>query len=114
MQQQPPENQVDVNVWVTAYNSMVGASLDRLLREDAEAAASAEQARISSERSAAPPGQEPTPAPLPVEVTSKVLPGLNISETQYRTAQGNIEKGVWPLTADNTGGKRVMIGGGER
>jgi hypothetical protein len=111
MSQQPPENQVDVNVWATAYNSLVGANLDRLLREDAEAATAAETARISSERSAAPPGQEPTPPPLPVEVTGKILPGLNITEKQYRDAQSNIAKGVWPLTSDNTSGRRMLIGG---
>jgi hypothetical protein len=114
MAQQPVENQIDLNVWATAYNSLVGANLDRLLREDAEAAQNAEQVRITSERSNAPPGQEPTPAPLPVEVTGKILPGLNISETQYRAAQQNIAKGVWPLTADNTTGKRLLIGGGEK
>jgi hypothetical protein len=113
MGQQPPENQVDVNVWSTAYNSLVGAHLDRLLREDAETASAAEAARITSERSAAPPGQEPTPAPLPVEVTGKILPGLNISEQQYRAAQDHIQKGVWPLTSDNTNGRRILIGGGE-
>lgn len=114
MSQQPPENQVDVNMWATAYNSLVGAHLDRLLREDGEAATAAETARISAERSAAPPGQEPTPSPLPVEVTGKILPGLNITETQYRAAQEHIAKGVWPLTSDNTNGKRILIGGGER
>jgi hypothetical protein len=114
MSQQPPENQVDVNVWSTAYNSLVGANLDRLLREDADRTAAEETARITSERSAAPPGQEPTPAPLPVEVTGKILPGLNISEQQYRAAQDNIQKGVWPLTSDNTNGRRVLIGGAER
>jgi hypothetical protein len=112
MSQQPVENQVDVNVWSTAYNSLVGANLDRLLREDAEHAAN--EVRISAERSAVPPGQEPAPPPLPIEVTGKILPGLNITEQQYRAAQANISKGVWPLTSDNTSGKRVLIGGGER
>ena len=114
MEQQPPENQIDVNVWTTAYNSLVGASLDRLLQEDHDAAAAVEQARITSERSAAPPGAEPTPPPLPVEVTGKILPGLNISEAQYRAAQANITNGVWPLTSDNTGPQRLRVGGGER
>jgi hypothetical protein len=114
MEQQPPENQVDTNVWSTAYNSLVGANLDRLLQEDRDAQAAADQARITSERSAAVPGAVATPPPLPVEVTSKVLPGLNITEAQYRTAQDNIAAGIWPLTADNTNGKRLRIGGGER
>lgn len=114
MAQQPPENQIDVIVWTTAYNAVTGANIERLQREDLEAQTAAEAARITAERSAAPPGQQPTPAPLPVEVTGKILPGLNITETQYRAAQDHITRGVWPLTSDNTNGRRVLIGGGER
>jgi hypothetical protein len=109
MGQQPPENQVDVNVWETAYNTLVGMNLERLLREDRETTEAA--ARSAAERAQTPAQTIAAPLPLPVEVTAKILPGLNISEEQYRTAQNNINNGVWPLTSDNVGGKRRTIGG---
>ena len=71
----------------------------------------ADAARIAAERSAPPSGAPVAPVPLDSKVTSKVLPGLGISEEQYRTAQDNMNTGKWPLTADNVGGKRVLIGG---
>lgn len=109
MKDQPPENQVSSVVWETAYNTLVGMNLERLQKEDTEAAATAQ--RIATERSAAQPALGETPAPLPVEVTSKVLPGLGIDEKQYREAQDRIASGKWPLTAENVSGKRVEIGG---
>jgi hypothetical protein len=109
MGEQPPENQVDFNVWTTAYNTLVGMNMDRLLREDREVA---ETARVAVERSAAPPDASTAPVALPIEVTGKILPGLNITEEQYRKAQTNIAKGIWPLTSENISGKRLTVGGG--
>jgi hypothetical protein len=103
-----PEEQINSQVWEVCYNTLVGMNIDRLQREDTEAAATA--SRIATERASAPPTSEAPPAPLPVEVTAKILPGLNLSEEQYRTAQDNINKGVWPLTKDNISGQRTTIG----
>jgi len=104
-----PADQVNSNVWETAYQTLVGQNLNMLQEQDRQMAADA--ARIAAERSAPPSGAPVAPVPLDSKVTSKVLPGLGISEEQYRTAQDNMNTGKWPLTADNVGGKRVLIGG---
>jgi hypothetical protein len=109
MSEQPPENQVNVNIWETAYNTILGMNMQRLIREDTAARETA--ARTATERASAPPEQQTAPAPLPVEVTAKILPGLGINEEQYRTSQDNIAKGVWPLTSENVNGRRTTIGG---
>lgn len=108
MRQAAPEDQVNSMVWETYYNTLVGMQLTTLLEGDR--IAEAEANRLAAERSSAPPERAAAPAPLPVEVTGKVLPGLGINETQYREAQDRMMKGSWPLTADNTGGRRVRIG----
>jgi hypothetical protein len=105
----PPESQVNSQIWETCYNTLLGQNMDRLLREDKAAADTA--ARTAAERASLPAEQASAPLPLPVEVTSKVLPGLGISEEQYRTSQDHISKGVWPLTSENVGGKRTTVGG---
>jgi hypothetical protein len=109
MAEQPPENQVSVQIWETAYHTLLGMNMQRLTREDAEAAATA--TRTAAERASTPSAESTPPPPLPVEVTSKILPGLNLSEEQYRTAQERIRTGKWPLTAENVSGKRVTVGG---
>jgi hypothetical protein len=109
MKTQPPENQVNSGIWETAYNTLLGMNMDRLLKEDKDRADAA--TRAATERSSVPPDQTSAPAPLPVEVTAKVLPGLHLSEAQYREAQDRISKGSWPLTAENIGGARKMVGG---
>jgi hypothetical protein len=108
MQAMNPEDQVNSQAWEVCYNTLVGQNLTSLLEQDN--AQALEATRIASERSAAAASPTATPAPLPMEVTSKILPGLGISEEKYREAQTHIAKGIWPLTADNQGGKRVTIG----
>lgn len=110
MDSQPPENRVSSQIWETCYNTLLGMNMDRLVREDAEAASTA--ARVATERSSAQPEAAATPSPLPAEVTSKILPGLGLTEDQYRTAESNISSGKWPLTAENLGGRRIPVGGG--
>jgi hypothetical protein len=109
MAEQPPENQVSVHIWETCYHTLLGMNMQRLQREDGEKAALT--ARTLAERATPPADQQAPPAPLPIEVTGKILPGLNLSEEQYRTAQDNIAAGKWPLTAENVSGKRIPIGG---
>lgn len=109
MQTQPPENQVSVNIWETAYHTLLGMNMQRFAREDAEATATA--LRVAAERTSTPSTEAVAPPPLPVEVTGKILPGLNITEEQYRTSQDHIASGRWPLTAENVSGKRVTVGG---
>jgi hypothetical protein len=108
MQSMDPADKVNSQVWETCYNTLVGQNINTLLDQDK--ASEAEANRIASERSAAAAAPGAVPPPLPVEVTSKVLPGLGLSEAQYREAQDHIAKGVWPLTAENVSGKRVLIG----
>jgi hypothetical protein len=103
-----PEDKVNSDVWSTVYNTLVGMNYEKLTSEDA--ASAAEATRIASERSTAPASLQEAPPPLPIEVTGKILPGLGISEEQYRKSQEHIAKGVWPLTAENVSGKRVTIG----
>jgi hypothetical protein len=93
-----PEQQVDSATWETAYNSLVGANLARLQAEDREAEATA--TRIASERANPAADQPVTPGPLDPRVASKILPGLEISEKQYRTADEMLKKAdqPWPLT----------------
>lgn len=109
MKDQPPENQVNSIIWETAYNTLVGMNVERLQSEDRQSAETA--TRLAAERSSAAPETTSAPAPLPVEVTSKILPGLHLSEAQYREAQDRISKGSWPLTAENVSGQRKMVGG---
>jgi hypothetical protein len=103
-----PEDRVNSNIWSTCYHTLVGMNKDKLDSEDRTKAA--EATRLAAERSSAPPDANAAPPPLPIEVTSKILPGLNLSEAQYRESQARIDKGVWPLTAENRGGQRVTIG----
>jgi hypothetical protein len=109
MAEQPPENQVSVQIWETAYHTLLGMNMQRLTREDAEAAATA--TRTAAERASTPSSENAPPPPLPIEVTGKILPGLNLTEEQYRTSQEHIRTGKWPLTAENVSGKRVTVGG---
>jgi hypothetical protein len=93
-----PEFQVDFRYWETAYYNLVGQNKAKLDQEDKDAEANA--ARLTAERASA--GHE-TPEvlePLPPTVTGKILPGLGITEAQYRTGQKNIAEGKWPLTFD--------------
>lgn len=103
-----PEDKVNVNIWNTCYHTLVGMNKDKLDSEDQ--AKAAEATRLAAERSSAPPDQHQAPTPLPIEVTSKILPGLSLTEAQYRESQERIAKGVWPLTAENLHGSRVTIG----
>lgn len=109
MGQQPPENQVSVQIWETCYHTLLGMNIQRLTREDKERDEAA--VRVAAERTSTPSTESTAPLPLPVEVTSKILPGLNLSEEQYRTSQDHIASGKWPLTAENVSGKRVTVGG---
>jgi len=109
MGEQPPENQVSVQIWETAYHTLLGMNMQRLTREDAEAAATA--TRTAAERATQPATEPAAVTPLPIEVTGKILPGLNLTEEQYRTSQEHIRTGKWPLTAENVSGKRVTVGG---
>lgn len=109
MKDQPPENQVNSIIWETCYNTLLGMNMDQLLREDRERTEAA--TRAAAERSSAPPDSVSSPAPLPIEVTSKVLPGLGLTEAQYRESQDRIASGKWPMTAENIGGRKVLVGG---
>ena len=103
-----PEDKVNFKVWETCYYTLLGMNKTKFDEEDRVKAA--EATRLAAERSSAPPAAQEAPAPLPVEVTSKVLPGLGISEKSYRDAQDHISAGRWPLTAENIGGRRTTIG----
>jgi hypothetical protein len=103
------EDRLNHQTWEVAYNTILGMNMEKIRTEETNAAA--EASRLSAERSAAPPSQTTPLSPLPYEVTNKILPGLHISEEQYRSAQDAMATGSWPLTAENVSGKRVLIGG---
>src|SRR5271166_146184 len=93
-----PEYRVNFEYWETAYYNLVG--MNKALLDTEEKAAEARAVQLTAERASAGAETPAIVAPLPSTVTGKILPGLGISEKQYRDAQTNIDKGVWPLTFD--------------
>jgi hypothetical protein len=92
----PEGDQVDPQIWITAYDSVRGKNVDSITADAVKAATT-------------PVGAEPvagapiTPtAPQPLGVTEKrVINGLGISEETYRQGAERIEQGAWPLTMNN-------------
>lgn len=111
MEKMDRESLLNYKTWEVAYNTIVGMNMDKI-RTD-EAADAANQTRLAAERSSTPSSDQPPPPPLDTKVTSKILPGLGVTEDNYRLAQSRMEKGEWPLTSENVNGKRVTIGGGK-
>lgn len=93
-----PQFRVNFQFWETAYNNCVGLNYDLIQKEEKDAEARA--ATLTAERANAAPEPTLPPAPLPEVVRNKVLPGLGLTEEQYRTGQKNLETGKWPLTFD--------------
>src|SRR5258708_4318930 len=88
-----PEDKVNFKIWETCYYTLLGMNKTKFDEEDKTKAA--EATRLAAERSSAPTTPSEQPAPLPIEVTGKVLPGLGLTEAQYRESQDRIAKGVW-------------------
>jgi len=88
------EQQVDANMWKTAYSTVIGVHI-----RDIEAAAKL-SLQTPTEGASGTPILPPTPRELkPVE--RQVIEGLGISEDTFRKAEQNMANGVWPLTMDN-------------
>jgi hypothetical protein len=103
------EDRLNYRVWETCYHTLVGMNKEKFDAEDRAAVETA--SREAAARSSAPIENQTPPPPLDAKIVSKVLPGLGISEEQYRAATEHIAKGVWPLTAENIGGRKINIGG---
>lgn len=102
-----PEDRTNWQVWETCYFTLAGQNAALLAAEKAQQAA--EAARIASERPNPATEQQAPPPPLPAIVVSKVLPGLDITEEQYRTAEKQMAATpqTFPLTFKKYGRPRV-------